>query len=659
MAVVSAFLDDLPLDVSNFTWPIYRGTTAKPGVFRVAGERWDDVQQWAAEKKGGPSVLALTSPRGSGASSGPFTRELQNIYTQRIAKLNDSVCEITCFDSRILLSRFVGDADYNMKFAGNYQPGTRQETYKSAIEDFVERVRDFLGFDPVADDAFESIPDRELEDHVRLSAWSAPDPLAYLCDRAGVDLVVEPLSGQWYFASRADASEGGFFQGWNTYRWTTRPGFIDNDAVALQRPKIIKPFSWEIHGLKLFGGRQSASFAPPRSGPIETQVELEQVFLWEGKYLTVLELQAKINLSLVENSLDRGFLSQSGKGSSLHPADSTQVRRKAWQTIQRDYRTLWRINYLFAEPGAWLEWRFGKLLADGSIDPTSVECESIEFKATLEQAPGQSVLGRPWTFNRGPDECPFIAVWDDGPESGVIRLVSEPDETALRPPVPGSLLVDRDINGGVLAPGTPSIIRDTALRYVFKDGLATGDSGNAFIPELELLAREDISNGYLAPFDGVTVFMVARRNAPNDNTRWHAEEVPAFTDGEIDEVQLPPGEVEVYRNADLGVEADGLGLIMNEDEVVRDGQRRAEVWKLIHQPAVTGEGVAKLLSLLNVDRLVDGPVQEAAVEFAVGDNHAQTCSVRVVVGNLADPKARTVTAEKRLDKRQRKSEQQR
>jgi hypothetical protein len=636
MTATRAFLGTLQLDQGDLTWRLYRGTHARSVAIRMSGQRYAEVAQFVRQLGGQPTFLRLEGVSGIGEGAPRQVTTFPEVYVYRVHRLNDKLLEIVVFDSRFPLSRRVGDADFNMSFGDGVLEGTEFPTYREAIENYVRRFRNDDGLEP---DAFDAIPERELERDVHLSAMVAPDPLGYLCDHAGCDLTVEPLTGRWRFASKADAASGLWFAGWDQYSWVNKPGFIDNEAIHLQRPLNIDVYSWETHCIRVQGSDPQSTIAA--AGPASTQVELEQVYLWDGEYVTldIMLLRAGFGPTFIQDrQIAEAFLSSNADGSPLHPINTIQ-RARVWGTIQRDWRRLWRLNFPNGSIGGWVDWRFGQLEPDGSVTPVSVECPSVVFSASYRVRDGNELFGQPWTTNLPPDESPFKATWDDGPESGVIRLYVEPDASRqldAAPPMPGQLFVRR-----------PGGVQDDALRLVEKDELDNQEGAASTVRNLTLVGREDISLGRFRQSFSIAVYMVARRFMPNSNERWHRHEAPGFPDGDIDRVELPPGELQALRDfvrlPDKPPGPDGLGLLLNEDEMIADGDRRAEVWKIVHSPGVTGEGEAARLDILQRPRLVDGPVEGVDVELRGGQIRC-----RVKVGNLADEKTQRLIADQRL-----------
>lgn len=634
-----ATINDLPLDEGLFLWPMYRGTDARRITLYGFGPRWLEYKAMVAGLQGAPARIDIRGSRKPGANEGVARVTIPEVYVVRATKVNDVKVELWCYDSRLLLNREVGDMDFNMTFGDGFLDGTEFVTYREAIEAYCTRFTVITS--RLASTAFDKIPQRNLEPNVHLSAYAAPDPLAYLCDRAGVDLTVG-LDGKWYFASREDATAG-WFAGFEDYNWDVRPGFLTLDTVVMQRPRTIVSYYWEHHCIRAeaVGGTATAS----SYGPASTRIQLNQVYLYEGEYLSLTELMTAIGgglstSTITDTIIAKAFLSNSAQGTNLHPLD-TFAKKVAWGIIRRDWRRLWRIEFPSGSTGGWDMWRFGKLNDDGSVDPVGVECPYVEFKRVVSAPTGQSIENQPYTFNRAAP-APFKAVWDDGPESGVIRIVAAEGEDKLddlMPPMPGVLTVPR---------GAASGLPTDALVIASKPELDNTEGVKNTVRNLTLFGREDLSKGRFNPSFTMYVYLVARRFMPNNNTRWHSESAQGFSDGDIATIYLPPsGEINCYRTFVGGTapaaESDGLGAVLNNLELHDDGERRAEVWKLTHSQSAEGEGKADTLQLALRDRLVDGPVIGASIVV----NGVETAT-EITVGNIADDKARDMTAAKRL-----------
>lgn len=634
-------INDLQLDESVFRFPLYRGTAARPFMLYGFAPRWQEYKSMVSGLQGSPAKVSIRGSRKAGADEGVLRVEIPGIYVMRATKVNELSIELECYDARLLLAREVADTDFNMVFGDGYLPLTEHTTYKEAIQKLCARSTALTAV--LSDNAFGAIPDRALEDNVHLSAMAAPDPLGYLCERVGVDLTRELESGKFYFASRADATAA-WFAGFENYNWRVRPGFMALETVVLQRPRTIVRYYWEHHCIRAEGTNGAATAST--YGPDETQISLAQVYLYQGEYYSIGELLSAIGLSATEitdEQIAKAFLSDSAQGSPLHPVDTFQ-RKVAWGIIRRDWRRLWRIEFTNGSTGGWDTWRFGKLNDDGSVDPTSVECDYVEFKRVVSVPTGQSLEGQPWTFNRDAPS-PFKAVWDDGPESGVIRIVPDQGDDRmddLIPPMPGALNVLRKAGSG---------LRTDALLIAAKSELENGEGAANTVRNCTLFGREDISRGRFDTGFQIFVYLTARRFMPNDNTRWHKESTVGFADGDIAQVEIAPSaEVQCYRTFVGGTapapEPDGLGAVLNNLELHDDAERGADVWKTTHALSAEGHGTADTLDLAKRPRVVDGPV--VGVEVVVDGFETYT---EIAVGNIADQKARELIAQKRLNAR--------
>lgn len=641
------FLQGLPLDEGYFAWPLYRGTEARPVILRGFGPRWDEYRRIVNGLKGAPAKLEIRGSKNAGGNRGQLRVTVPEVYVLRATRVNEVQVELECYDARLKLRQLVGDMDFNMSFGDGFLDGTEFTTYRQAIEAYCARFP--LITARLRAGAFDSIPDRLLEKNAHLSALLSPDPLAYLCHRAGCDLVIG-VDSKWYFASREDASAE-WFAGYLAYKWKVRPGFLALESIVTQRPRTIIPYYWEHHCIRAEGGDPASTVSS--YGPETTRIELAQVYLYQGEYFSLSELLEELGFggtSLTDAQIAKSFFSDSADGSPLHPVDTFQ-RKLLWSIIRRDWRRLWRIEFPSGNTGGWDQWRFGKLNADGSVTPVSVECKYIEFTRVVNPATGATIEGSPWSFNREAPS-PFKAVWDDGPESGVIRIVvdsAREGETDAYPPMPGWLVVPRK-GAGFNASGvaTSGGDYDNALRIIGKDQLDNGNGETAKSLNLTLFGRESISKAGMVATFNIVVYLTARRFMPNNKTRWHAGSAVGFADGDIDQVELPPSEeVMAYRTYVGGdapaVRSDGLGALLNEEELTAEDERRAEVWRLEHAAAVTGDGEADTLELATKPRLVDGPVQEAALIV----NGVET-STSISVGNLGDERVRRMIADKRI-----------
>lgn len=633
-----ATINGIPLDEGSFVWPLYRGTQAQRVTIYGFGPRWEEYKALAQSLGGRPATIELRGTSTPGGRRGSTRITIQNVYVHRVTRAGEGSVELWCYDSRARLKEYAGAMDFNMKFGDGTLDGTAYTTYREAIEAYCRREDEIAAL--LADDAFDRIPDRELESNIHLSGLPADDPLGYLCERANCDLVVG-LDGKWYFASRQDATLDWFVK-YENEAWLSTPGFINAEHLVLQRPRTVVSYYWEHHTMRLTGANGSATIA--HSGPDITHVELRQRYLYDGEYLTLDELSSALGFGtsfITDERIARSYFSDSAQGSPLHPLN-TFNRKLMWAIIKRDWRKLWRIYYPNGgSVGAWDMWRFGQLNADGSIEPVSVECPWVEFKRVINPGPDGKIEGTPWTINHT-TKSPFKATWDDGPESGVIRLYVDPEREGERdalPPVPGSLRVLRKGN------------QDTALKIIARNELENGEGAAANVRNLTLFGREDLSKAFLQTSFEMVVYMTARRFMPNDKTRWHGENNIGFSDGDVERRELPPSdEVHCYRTYVGGgnaASADGLGAILNQDELTQDAERRTEVNKIITAMISESTGRADTLNIAQKHpRVVDGPVAGLTLHL----DGVETCT-RMTVGNLGDDKARKLVAAKRIANR--------
>lgn len=635
-----ADINGLALDMGVFKWPLYRGAVARPVMLYGFGPRWPEYKSLVNNLKGAGAKVTLYGTRNAGGNRGGLTATIPEVFVYRATKVNDVQVALECYDSRFLLTQAVGDMDFNMSFGDEILEGTEYVTYKDAIQAYCLRFPFIVT--RLAGTAFDSIPDHKLEKNAHLSALVAADPLGYLCERAGCDLVVG-LDGKWYFASRADA-DAAWFANFEDYNWLTRPGFLSLESIVTQKPRTIVPYYWEHHCIRAEGGDPASTVSS--YGPEATRIQLSQVYKYDGEYHSLGELCTAFGLGstfITDAQIARSFWSGSAQGSPLHPCDTAQ-RKELWEIIRRDWRRLWRIEFPSGSTGGWDQWRFGKLLEDGSIDPVTVECKYVTSRRIINPQPGGTIEGSPWTFNKAAPS-PFKAMWDDGPESSVIRIgVDDAGDSKdeVFPPMPGWLTVTRKAGSG---------LPTDALLIVGKDMLDNGAGETGRSLNCTIFGREDVTIARFVPTFQIIIYLTARRFMPNDKTRWHAGSQVGYADGDIDRVELPPsGEVNCYRTYVGGdapaAASDGLGAVLNVTELADEDARRAEVWKLTHALSVTGEGRADTLALGMRARVVDGPVEEAVLCLDGVETYTE-----MSVGNLADNRARRMIADKRVASR--------
>lgn len=625
----------------HFDWPKYRGVTPQGVVFDQPAGKYEEFTALAKTLAGGTTTLRFEGPAAPGTQPGSETWEVPGVYIGSVSLIDHTRCRVTVYDRRYELRRRVFDKFYRVRFGDGYLEGTEKDTAESVFRDFAGSI-DLLS-DNLAADAFVDIrTDVSVPEGVMTDGLPALVGIGEIEEFMSTDLVVEGDS--YRFTGRADIDETNL-PGLDEYSWFAQPGWVTEENVKLQRPREFVAYSRERHCIAVTNDVFETVTAPP-----ELEVTLEQVYIDDGDVYTLDGLLENFGYNagdMTDRTIARSFMSNSFQGTAIEE-DSTEDNRRVREAIKDGWRTLWRLKFPndVGHLGGWTDFAFGKISPDGSTKEVSVHCPWVEFFEVLELDGNQtSTIGAKLADNHEAPS-PFRPVWEMGPEAGIIRLFV--DRSKLR---------DKQ---NYAIPGALTSIPVVEVQANVKDGEGSSDLMEFY----KIVEAQDFSKLNFEVSMDIAIFICATKRMPNDETRWHAERVDGYKDGDVADQELPPAEQLTVRDfvapsffdpsffadddSDHAAQQDGLGPILNQDEVTKDAKRRAEAWKIAYGQSAEGEGIAESIMLAR-DTKVTGAIKSVSVRGTVeGEQGVQVLRSRIEVGNLNDHAAIMRKANKRI-----------
>ena len=507
------------------------------------------------------------------------------------------------------------DVDFNIQFGDGYLDDTRQPTIRGAINQLRKSISLLSTLTTGA--SVNALPDVGLRDGLHLSGQSLSFGLGQLLESASADLTVHN-DGRIYFIGRTGIDNSSKLPKQGDYKWATEPPWFTRATTIMGRPRTIYAYSPERHCLRIEYATGDDTVVS--RGPQSLRVELEQVYSSGGEYFTLDELLSEYDFpgELTDADVAHAIMSETLEGTTLYDSYGTANFEAVQKALVDGWRRLFRIKFSGTNGalGGWKDWAAGKINADGSVQPVAVECPWVEFLNVALPTNGiERLVDSPMTVNHD-SPSPFTVVFEGDVSNGIIRL----QQRALR-------------DNNLAIPGALT----EPLRLAVKNSVEDGQGAAYTLDNMKLIEREDRGKARFDPTFSAAIYLCATRQMPNDETRWHSEAVKGYSDGDISFVELPPGEavcVRDYVGGDKLVLGDGLGAILNQDELTIDAGLRADSWKAEQTAALEGSGVAESLMLFN-DYEVDGPISEITLDVKVTET---SCTVQTIItaGNIGD-----------------------
>lgn len=638
MGTVSYNLGGVKMPYLHAEIPKYRGVQARVVTMDAPAEHFDALKNLARGLAGGPTYFEVTAPDKPGNKPGEATVRIDGIYILRVVKHNRQTCYVMFADARILLSRRVGDIDIRVRFGDGYLEGTDVPTYRAAVEKFVTSI-DILT-SGTSSAAYVDFGDASTRDHSYLSGLTLPNALGSLLEESGNSFTVGN-DGKYRFPAQEDLLAVHKLPVKSAYAWHVEPGWEILDSLILGTPRRVVNYYHERHCLRLEGSDPNTTISS--RGADELWAELEQVYSSEGNIYTLSELLEANGFGendITDAQIAARFWTETFEGTTLYDSYGTGAFERVHGAIRSDWRRLWRIKFPKSKGhlGAWTDWAFGKINADGSVSAVAVECPWVKFLVEIAVQDGNSIVGSPATFNMA-DNSPFSVQWEGDVSAGVIRMIPK--------------ALDR---GAVAVPG--ALLSPLVLEANRDGAIADGKQNVEKLDEFVIIERQDIGKARFDPSFQIAIYVCATKRMPNDETRWHARSVTTgLSDADIEYIEQPPsGELMLVRDyvhpteQGHGSMGDGYGPYLNDAAVQTDAELRTEAWKIQHAAALDGYGIAESVMLFR-DHEVRGPINEISLTI-----EGQVVRTKITAGNLADTNQRNRVAQKRLADRKFKTQ---
>lgn len=626
------------LSASTFVWPLYRGTKPQPVTIDVGIEVANKIIAELASGgagasggggaafTGGITTLTIKGKSTSGVDGGSADVVIQNVIVERIVKLNQVRARIVLTDIRLLLSQFVYDMNFNIEFGDGFVEGTEAKKYKDALNLSIESIKPLKKY---FDKIERGVGERNLPNKRVLAGLMAAGGLKSLLTRMNADLTVTK-EGKFRFVSREDNRS--VIPSVTAFKWIEQPGFLTESIFLSNRPRRIRTYYHERHCIRINTEDEKSTDEP--SGPKELRIELQQVYASEGHFFTLEELLEEYGEpanAINDREISQKITSGTFEGTKIE-LDGTVERDSIAAAIKDGWRVLWRIVFLNDKGhlGGWTDWKFGKIKPDGSTSEVTVDCKYVEMLTKARPDPGQgksTLIDVPMTQNYdGPS--PFIAGWEQDAAAGIIRFKAK-----------------KKVTMGAIFPGH---LREP-LR-IKKKSTIEGWGAQEILKNFDMTEKEPLSKAKFIPTFKASVYLTATRRAPNNTSMWYPIDAKAFSDGDIPLQELPPT-TDLYMirdyvddtDQDHKPENDGLGPLLNEDEVYEDGQLRAEIWRQDKLSPINGEGIASTLEAFKATEIT-GPISR--IELMIEGGVA--VRTKIITGVTQDAEANKETAMKRL-----------
>lgn len=629
----------LVLDYTRIEFPSPRGWTAEPFSFRQLANRVDEF-------RGLPYVndmtVECTSEPGN-RDGAPETITIRGLRLVDVIEVDDEFCDVVVTDVRDELANRVCPADVNQRWKDGYLNSTRFQYMPDLFEYLAPLI--FILQDALAGDAFDELPqegDYELPDDERLSGLPLPEAGQRVQQLLAIDPVVG-VDGLLRFVRRGQDVPFSV----DAYNWLldATPAWSVESRSPRGLPRTYRFHFWEKHVIPLTNrdpGDSSATSFPPA----ELETQLEQVYAFDGRYGTLAELLTFYEVPSISADDIGGFIMTANFEGSTIERGTSQNAGVVIGILKRDWRKLWRVKYPqnVGRKGGWTDPQFGmfETLTDkdgqtiytGDVSGAPVRMEYAEYLAEVDEGQEtQTTLDDNIVIRSVKKDAdgllpvaPFTVAWESDAVGEVFRLSPNPGPDQQE-----------------VYPGRITNNAQHALAVQLRSTMVLDDGGEFDMPfEVRYIPLpSDMRFAQSENEFELEVFMVATRRLPNTAEKWTAVERDGFANGDVEVLEPEVGE-EVYALRDYinpregkPAASDGLGLVLNQDDLDRNADRRTRVLKDNAGTLVGGAGVAIGVALLNDNSHPRGAVGSYTLE--IEDVSVLT---RVEVGDLDDVRAR-------------------
>jgi len=670
---VGVWLNQTPLDVTRWQWPLYRGSDATPVIVPMGAGRLKDE---FAKLQFGPHKLRIMAPEERGDAKGKETT-IEHVYLDYVEATTETAGLLRLYDYRYVMRAQVMPFDVNVVRPINpekaeatddnekvYREDTSPDARTAATLDWaVKRLVALLAPPPKVTYGTGANATAVLPDNLLLSnAMRLNEALGLLCELTGHDFTID-TEGGIVIVAKADETVPGEVK---SALWLTRPE-LDGKAWAIGAPKAIHVLVQRRYELILDLPQISGSVSiVQRQFPAgTTPLDLVQVYEVGGQYFTPKDFHDYIVASFtaygfgtrpvgtalfsdaaVVDVFDAHITDDEWLGTFLQvrpsngfaanqrqEANAASMSRAFIDVIRRDHRKLYRMQERqqtgsTIKPiqfNAWYDYHFGVMDAEGQladfvtrgsdrIGPVNGDwCELLQqYVATRRNGDGTRIEADLGMNHRSTNlrPSPFAVGWDKTPAEAVIRL------TPLAP-LQASPIVGLVANRFPGQWGTLPTLREQTST----DLVSATDYGAA--TDLRVLVTGQ--RGALDNRITAHIRLVATQRSPNTIERF---EVFDFDTG-IKEATRELVEVSASPDLSLALLADGSEL--NRTVVEADAKAQADEVIRAYKLGAFGVGVAHGTQLVRRLKAPVGAVQRMAIVFGTG-SHDYFIGTQVDIG---------------------------
>ncbi len=668
---VGVYLNSIPLDVTRWQWPLYRGSDATPVIVPLGSARLADT---FAKLPYGPHKLRVIAPEERGGAKGKETI-IEHVYLDYVQATTETAGLLRLYDYRYVMRAQVMPFDVNVVRPINpekaeaiddaekvYRADTSPDALTAATLDWaVKRLVALLSpapkvtYGPGADAAV------KLPDNLLLSnAMRLNEALGLLCELTGHDFTID-TEGGIVIVAKADETVPGEVK---SALWLTRPE-LDGKAWAIGAPKAIHVLVQRRYELVLDLPQLSGSVVQRQFPAGTTPLDLVQVYEVGGQYFTpkafydyiVATFTAygfgtrPVGTSLqsdaaVVDTFDAHITDDEWLGTFLqvrpsngfaanarNEANAASMARAFIDVIRRDHRKLYRIQErqtasTTVNPiqfNAWYDYHFGVMDSEGQLTDFTTRasdrigavngdwCELLSNYTATRYNSDNTILEADLGINHRSTNLrpsPFAVGWDKTPAEAVIRL--SPLAPLGASPIVGLVANRFPGQWGTL----PTVREQTAA-----DLVAATSYGAA--TDLRVLVTGQ--QGTLATTITAHIRIVATQRSPNTIERFEVFDFDTGIKGATREL------VEVSASPDLSLALLADGSKLNRTVVEADAKAQADEVIRAYKLGAFGVGVAHGTQLVRRIKAPIGAIQRMAIVFGTG-SHDYFIGTQVDIG---------------------------
>jgi len=453
LPIYTASLNDVPLDMTGFEWPIYRGTQPRIQRLLISAARWEEEFANTQFRGNSLSVGQEPMPNERGVSS--VTKRYEKVFFLRSARLSANMVEVLIADARYALQSVVIGRTFNVRSGDGYAPSSaRSKTdpatladLKSALDLALKRAQLDVQLD-IGSLADTALPDDQLTDGV--PAWQA---LEQMLPALGLDLTVVEDGTLKLIEASADLDKLLNLSG--AFAWLDQAPPLAFDPEALDyanRPVNVQAYYYKKREVRVefnpTGSVDLPAFPKPR---------LEQVYFYRGEWRNQAECRVAVNdLGVLSNNwpsesdIQKLYFADIWDGTNVGTLQQTPGRTAEAQNkrniaaeivavVKRDWRTAFRVVW---PPEFSLE--DAPDLAPGSFDDNG-EITNQAIRANwVDMLNHPSVIGgkiapgvSTWDAQFAFGDAPFEVSYDSA--ASVVALKPSGNTTEIKARIPGRL----------------------------------------------------------------------------------------------------------------------------------------------------------------------------------------------------------------------------